>query len=304
MTQSKPNGPKSTDIHPGDLIPARIGQAAIAILRPLARLFVAHGVKYGTAEAILKQVFLEAGENELKRAHIKPNVSRISVTTGLHRRDVKRLSEISATQPPNGGNAVVFGKTPRSLASEIYMRWSADPTYRTADGSLPLRAPDGQASFESLARTVNSDAHSRSILEELRRLGLVHVDQKNECAELRAGGFVPLCEQSELVGLLGENVSAHIDTAVANVVDDGDRYLEQSICEEQLSAKSIEKTAKLAREIWDRASKRLIPALTNAEKVNQSSDADSFKLRIGMYMYTDLPRSEALPSSDKTNRSG
>lgn len=284
----------------GDLIPARVGQAAIAILRPLARLFIAHGVKYAAAEAVLKQAFLEAGENELKRANIKSNISRVSVTTGLHRRDVKRLGELPKEQLPDAGDQGSFGKSTRSLASEVYLRWSTDPAYQNASGSLPLRAQKGQISFETLARAASSDAHPRSMLEELRRLGLVRVDKENNCAELRSGGFVPLYEQSELVGLLGENVSAHIETAVANVVDDGTRYLEQSICEDQLSDKAIEKISRLSRDIWGKASKRLVPALTEARQTDQTEENNGYQLRVGMYLYTDLPRTcaDSLPQRE------
>ncbi len=305
MTEEPPKQPGTKDGsgYLGDVIPARIGQVALAILRPLARLFVAHGVKYGAAEAVLKQAFLEAGEKELKRADIKVNISRISVATGLQRRDVKRLYEVPTAEEYSTGDQRGLAKSARSIASEVYMRWSTDPFYIAADGSLPLRAAKGLASFESLARTVNSDAHPRSVLEELRRLGLVQVDQKGNRAELRSGGFVPLYEQSELVELLGENVSAHIETAVANVVDNGTRYLEQSICEERLSAKSVEKIARLSRDIWGKATKRLVPALTDASENKQTADAESYQLRVGMYMYTDLPRTIVEPASDQTDRS-
>lgn len=287
-----PNGIESDAPDVRAPISARIGQAALVIMRPLARLFVSHGVVYGEAEQLLKQAFFEAGRSELERAGIKSNISRISLGTGLHRRDVKRLAD----ELSDDAVTPVSRKPPRSIGSEVYMRWSTDPVLAKSNNSLPLRAKDGQMSFEALAREVNTDAHPRSLLEDLRRLGLVVVNEEDETVTLKPGGFVPLLEQTEMLGLLGDNLAAHVETAVANVVEEGPKFLEQSVYENDLTPEAVRKIDGLSRAIWTKALARLVPALSGAEhrKTEKTASVDSseegFQVRIGMYVHTSLPR--------------
>lgn len=269
----------------------RVGRAALAILRPLARLFVSHGLTYAAAEKLLKRAFYDAGVRELGRAGIPVNVSRLSVSTGLHRRDVKRLHEI-------GRNDVVMPADAgwRSLASEVYLRWSTMPQVAQGDTSLPLRPTEGEYSFDELARATNKDAHPRAVLEELKRLALVTVDEQDQHVALKAGGFVPLVERASLLGLLGDNVAAHIDTAVCNVLEGAPKRLEQAIYEHNLTLDTIDKIEGVAREIWTNASHTLVPALIAAgeESANQVGvdDTERFQVRIGMYLYTNSPRTD------------
>lgn len=270
---------------------ASVGRAALAVLRPLARLFVSQGLTYSAAEKLLKRAFYDAGVHELGRACIPVNVSRISVSTGLHRRDVKRLNEAVRSKEPIPSDAGW-----RSLASEIYLRWSTLPQLEQGDSSLPLRPTPGEYSFDELARATNMDAHPRAVLEELKRLGLISVDEKLQRVALKAGGFVPLEERSSMLGLLGDNVAAHIDTAVCNVLEGGPKRLEQAIYEHDLTLDTVDRIEALSREIWANASQTLVPALIAAgeESANRGGvdDPERFQVRIGMYLYTNAPRTD------------
>lgn len=277
----------------GEGLPARLGQVALTLLRPLARLFVSHGVTYSTAEALLKRAFFDAAAHELNRSGIQPNISRISVSSGLHRRDVKRLSERVDTRAITAAGEQ--GETPpHSLASEIYMRWSVQPQLVGRDVWIPLRGTSGRTSFEMLARETNRDAHPRALLEELRRLGLVRVDEQGNRVALNTGGFVPLMQRAELLGLLSDNVGAHLETAVGNVVDGGTRWLEQAVSEQGLTADEVYVMDRRSREIWQQVSAQVIGTLQQfnlAEPgANEKQAAGRHRVRIGMYMYTDLPR--------------
>lgn len=285
LARQAPDGGPESEVN------TRVGHAALSLLRPMARLFLAHGLVYQQAEALLKRAFFDAGQAELNRARIKTNVSRISVTTGLHRRDVKQLSS-EEQGPPSDGSAS------RSHAAAFYIRWSTDSRLVRRDYVLPIRAPGKQISFERLAREISSDAHPRSLLEELSRLGLLEEDEQRGEVRIQPGGFVPILQRSELLELLGENVGAHLETAVSNVMEQGTKYLEQAITEETLPPEAVERLNQLSRQIWQKASKELVTALNLETTANLPKEiAGSHSIRIGMYMHTSLPRSATVKDS-------
>ncbi len=275
-------------------IPARVADAARRILAPLAQLFVAHGLKFGDAEKLLKQAFYEAGLRELARADIESNVSRLSVSTGLHRKDVKSFTdachEVAAARP---GVDDIASIDSGSYASRLYTRWTTDPACLTGTRvrDLPLRAEAEEPSFESLAREVSNDAHPRALLEELKRLGLVEIIDEGNTVRLKPGGFVPLFERTEMLALLGDNLADHLETAVGNVLADSDKRLEQAVFMEGLSARSVTRVEAQSRQLWSSNMQSLVRSITRLAQVDAKSSIDErYRLRIGMYFYTDRPR--------------
>jgi len=289
---SKQKSSSDDDLAAQDRLSGRIGNAAMKILRPLARLFIAQGLTFGDAEKILKQAFFDAGTKELERSGIGLNMSRLSVSTGLHRKDIRRFVE----QREQGQAAVQ--EPMRSLASELYTRWVTDREL-TRDGSaidLPLRAEPGSVSFEWLARQISTDAHARSLLEDLKRLGLVAITDDGK-VRVNAGGFIPILERTEMLELLGDNLADHLDTAVGNVLDDGDKRLEQSVFVGGLSANAIDQLDTIARPIWVSVMNKIVAAMKQAGKRHPvSTDQPTYRVRTGMYFFTDQPR-----KSNQTN---
>ena len=220
--------------------------ALLALLRPLARLAVDHGVQFGQLEELLKRALVEAARrrDDGPVADGAVPASRISVMTGVHRKDVRRL----AGTP--GLDAVRAGST---LAAMLFTRWSTGAAWQR-DGRplrLPRRPPaDGGPSFEALARGVTVDVHPRTLLDELLRLGLVAHDDADDTVALRTDTFVPATRVEALLGFLGDNVGDHLAAARANVAEtlrairDGDPasarppFVEQSLFADELSADS------------------------------------------------------------------
>ncbi len=267
---------------------------ALRLMRPYARLMVAQGLKYGEAAEVLKRAFVEIGKSEIEAAGAIGNVSRISVSTGLHRQDVKRLLDAPIESLDRG----------RSLAAEVYTRWLTDSKYRNKGGprKLPVRSTDRKPSFETLARSVSTDVHPRTLIEELKRLGLVEFDESTQMLSLSPDGFVPINERAGMLGLLGDNVSDHFATAVGNVLGDQPRRLEQSVYAEGLDAESLTLIDGRAREIWRALMESMVPLLqtlvekdratrdSTAERVLNAKEritAKRNRVRVGMYVHAE-----------------
>ena len=87
-------------------------RAMRSILRPLARIAVARGLPLSALTQILKDVLVDAAEAELKRRGEKPTQSRISVLSGVHRKDVREFQSRtpdreSAREPVSRAESVV-----------------------------------------------------------------------------------------------------------------------------------------------------------------------------------------------------
>ena len=142
------------------------------LFRPIVRLSIAHGVKFQQLSELLKIVSLDVAQADLRAEGRRVNASLLSVVTGLHRKDVNRLSRRrDEPEPP----------AEPSIESQVFTRWISDAAYLDADGrprALPRTGVPGAtvASFESLARSVTSDVHPRAILDSLLRLGMAAVD--------------------------------------------------------------------------------------------------------------------------------
>lgn len=136
---------------------ASLMEALQTLMQPLAALSVARGMSFAAAEEMLKKAFVDAARAAHSNAAAHRMVSRISTVTGLNRREVSRLTQAGSTDAPM--------RAPRhSPATQVFTRWVAEPSLKTAKGKpLPLPRQGPAPSFEELARSVNRDVHPRSM---------------------------------------------------------------------------------------------------------------------------------------------
>lgn len=252
--------------------------ACRAVLAPLAKLAVGHGLTFAVLAEVLKQGFVHAARAAHPGAAAHRAVSRISTTTGLNRREVTRLMQRTDGEVP----------VSPSPATQAFTRWLSDPAFRGADGApMALRVQGPAPSFESLANSITRDVHPRTLLEELSRLGLARVDGEGN-VRLLHNAFVPRADRERMLAFLGANVGDHLCAAVSNVLDDGQRHFEQALFADELSAESLAKAKVLVTEQWQALLHNMAPALQALIDEDQAAGrpADQ-RLRIGLFAFTD-----------------
>jgi hypothetical protein len=145
------------------LAPSTVHSLLLVMLRPVARLCLRAGFGIQDFMETAKAAFVHAAQEQLAREGSKVNISRISVATGLHRRDVDRIISQGSTQIE-----------PDNAVSKVLTTWENQRAWLTASGSPRVLEIDGSAqSFYSLVRGVTSDVHPSSILAQIERMGLV-----------------------------------------------------------------------------------------------------------------------------------
>lgn len=253
-------------------------QACRAVLTPLARLAVGHGLTFAAVAEVLKQGFVHAARAAHPGAAAHRAVSRISTTTGLNRREVTRLMQRADGEVP----------VSPSPATQAFTRWLTDSEFRGADGApMALRVQGPAPSFESLANSITRDVHPRTLLEELSRLGLARAGTDGR-VQLLHNAFVPRADRERMLAFLGANVGDHMSAAVSNVLEDGRRHFEQALFADELSAESLAQAKTLITEQWQGLLNTLAPALQALIDTDKAAGRPTNqRLRIGLFAFTD-----------------
>ncbi|WP_232821375.1 DUF6502 family protein [Acidithiobacillus ferrivorans] len=245
--------------------------AVLAILRPLIRYLIGQGWTYGALADALKMVYVaEAGQHYGEAAGRPLTDSRISLLTGIHRKEVKRLRlllEEHGERPMlrHGAN----------IAAQMVAAWVSMAEYTDPAGQprpLPLRS-EASPSFEGLARRVKADMRPRAILDELGRVGVTQ-EQEGVVHLLRVAYISDLPEDQ--VAFLGENVGDHLRSAVHNL-EGGEPFLERALYFDALPAAVLEE----ARPEIYRMSERLLREAHQRLNAAESPEGPQRRLRLG-----------------------
>jgi|CXWL01.1.fsa_nt_gi hypothetical protein len=257
---------------------------AAVLLAPVVRWLLRNGVSYSALANQLKPVFVEAARAELERGGVQATGSALSVLSGVHRKDVRTL-----TEAPRGAAAPAPRGVP--LASQVFTRWMTARRYRTRDGA-PRALPRSGAgiTFESLSRELSLDVHPRTVMDELLRLGLVSLE--GDLLVPANTSFVPSRRLDELTALFSANAGDHIAAAVHNLTLDAPldapRYLEQSVFADGLGADSVATLHEHARAAWSDAFEMMVKEARKRVSADADvPDAEQQRMRFGVYFYSE-----------------
>lgn len=72
-------------------VPESLKTAIYTVLRPLVGLLMEHGLTFPWLSGVLKSVFVDVAEKEFRLPDKRQTDSRITLLTGVHRKDVRRI---------------------------------------------------------------------------------------------------------------------------------------------------------------------------------------------------------------------
>ena len=259
--------------------PAKPLLAAVKrLLRPLVRLLIARGVGLAAMTELLKDLYVSVAVNDVAAGEKAATDSRVSVMTGVHRKDVKRLRGLSPEDVP----------APRSigLGAQVVSRWLASPETTDSQGRplpLPRQAETGP-SFDALVASVSTDVRPRAVLDDWLRLGVARQDDAGRVV-LNQMAFIPEKGFEEKAFYLGRNTGDHIAAAAHNLLADGNPFLERSVHYSGLTDDS----AKILAEAAERTGMQALLALNRMalELATKDKGRDGAVRRInfGLYFY-------------------
>ncbi len=264
--------------------PTQAMDAVALLLGPLARLMIDHGIQLPAMIELVKRSLVDEAERSFSLANKDSTDSRVSLLTGVHRKDVKRLR--SAPHSATPVNAMV------SVSAAVVARWISEPRFLTANqmprplARTPTRMNDGEPDFTQLVAEVSRDVGARAVLDELVRLDVVALQADGHVA-LNSSAFVPREGLGESFHFLAANVSDHLAAAVHNLTPGGSgaAMLEQSGFSHNLSPAQVDELQVLARRLWARVLQQFLQAAAVAEQRSASSKAPPRRVRFGVYFH-------------------
>jgi len=266
--------------HPGTSTPSpALISALVHMLRPLVKLLLHYGVTYPYLANLLKSIYLEVATREFQLVDKPQTDSRLSLLTGLHRKDVKRLAN-SLESADNMPTVVSLGAT-------LIARWSADPDYLDEFGqprTLPRFLTEGRVSFESLVTGVNKDIRPRSVLDEWLRLGIVQMDKNNHVC-LSSAAFIPAQGADEMSFYFGQNIHDHLSATVHNLTQKSAPFLERSVYYNNLTPESVTKLSELTRTLGMRTLQTVNRQALELERADQGKSEANQRMNFGIYFF-------------------
>ncbi|HTE42656.1 MAG TPA: DUF6502 family protein [Steroidobacteraceae bacterium] len=160
------------------------------VLRPLMRILVRSGVRYDEFLELIRGVYVETAVRDGLGDGVKPSRAKISISTGVPRRDVDRFID-------NDGALPLPPKTLTDTLSEILNKWHTDPLFVGPYG-IPLELEvksQKSRSFSELVNAVDTHVSASDVLEELVRLRTV-VWSGDTHVRTVSRAFIPVEEMS------------------------------------------------------------------------------------------------------------
>ena len=187
-----------------------LNASILKLLRPLVRLLLRNGISYGDFADLSKWVFMDVATKEFGVPGRKQTVSRVSVITGLTRKEVSRLQKIET--PDDSAVSHQYNRAARVIAG-----WMRDKRFLDKKG-LPasLHFDQGKHSFSKLVREHSGDIPPRAILDELIRVGTVSKDEDGKIS-LVTDGYVPRTGEMGKLHILGTDVQLLLSTIDHNL---------------------------------------------------------------------------------------
>jgi hypothetical protein len=193
-----------------DDIRKTLNASILKLLRPLVRLLLRNGISYGDFADLSKWVFIDVAAKEFGVPGRKQTVSRVSVITGLTRKEVSRLQKIET--PDDSAISHQYNRAARVIAG-----WMRDKRFLDSEGEpAPLHFDQGNDSFSDLVREHSGDIPPRAILDELLRVGTVAKDEDGKI-NLITDGYIPRTGNIGKLHILGTDAQLLLSTIDYNL---------------------------------------------------------------------------------------
>jgi hypothetical protein len=266
-------------------------KALSRLLRPLVRLLIRNGITYPVTADLLRDLYLDVAVREVLPDDRARTDSRVSLLTGVHRKEIRR--QRAALARPDPTPEVV------TLSSQIIARWLGAAPWAGEGGvprPLPRAAPPGDASFDGLVEAVTKDLRARAVLDEWLSQDLVRLDAQDRVV-LNVDAFVPRPGRDEQMFYFGRNLADHVAAAAANVSAVGKApFLDRSVHYDALPVVAATQLEAMGREA---AVRMLLEINRQAMRIAEAHDpptGPTRRVNLGVYLFSEDEPPAAIPS--------
>ncbi|ABG30202.1 hypothetical protein CEP88_12710 [Roseobacter denitrificans] len=264
------------------------------LMRPLVRTMINRGITAPAFYKLLKTVYVDVAYEEFRLDGTAPTDSRVTLLTGVHRRDVRAIlsNEDDAWKTARGKSAAF---------ATVLSQWMTRPEYQD-DAGHPMGLPrtsDDSPNFETLVREINTDIRPRTILDELMRQELVH-ESDDGLLRISDGAFSgPVSDHDKLV-FFASNVGDHLAAASQNLLSEDAPFLERAVFYNRLSPGSVDQIEQHAGQLAQNMLETLNAQSSRLQQADQNETEPKERYRLGVYFYRESTNAGLDRAKDET----
>jgi hypothetical protein len=235
---------------------------------------------------LARRTYVDVAMSELAIPGKKQTVSRVSVLTGLTRKDVQRILKKEAPLERDTGERY-------NRAARVLTGWIRDSEYTDSKGEpLTLPIEDPAKGFNTLVRRYSGDIPARAVLDELVRVGAVERIANNRI-RLLARAYIPSASQLDKLGILGTDVADLIHTIDHNLEKgSSDPRFQRKVMYDNLPKEIIEEFRALSAKQSQQLLEQLDAWLVKRDRDASPTTKGTGRVRAGIGVYYFEDRSE------------
>lgn len=253
----------------------------IRVLRPLIRVILRNGMSFNAFSNIAKQVYVSVAMQEFGIPGKKQTISRVSILSGLSRKEVQSVLARSASTTGDDASYERYNRAARVIAG-----WVRDRDFLDSAGNpLALKQDDGDVSFNLLVRRHSGDVPARAILDELLRVGAV---ERLEDGRIRlvSRAYIPRTSDLDKLEILGTDAADLIYTIDHNLQHGAaDPFFQRKVMYDNLPVEAIGAFRALAAEPAQGLLEKMDQWLSQHDRDVNPSVNGTGRMRAGIGIY-------------------
>ena len=260
------------------------------ILRPLVRILLRNGITAAAFQELARKVFVDVAHDEFQIEGKPQTMARISVITGLNRKEVARLYKMESITDAD--------KIWWNRAGTVLAAWLTDAEFQSGAGfplDLPFTGPS--PNFTDLVKKYSGDMYPRSVADELLRMGAI--EEIEGKLRMSNRGYAPDADPAAMVDILGMDTAELIETIDHNLQNDPeDKLLQAKVLADNLPAEHLDAFNEYSKRISMNTFDDMIRWLNehDAGKDRGGSDA-RYAAGIGIFQISRLVRKDQSDNS-------
>ena len=248
------------------------------LLCPLVRLMIRCGVLFPAAVDMLRSLYVEIAEQEL--GPDQRTDSRVSLLTGVHRKEIKRQRELHPDEPP----PPLVTRNAQLIAT-----WLGAPGL-TSDAGIPLPLPRSAQegpSFESLVTSITRDVRPRAVLDDWLSQGIVTIGPDDRI-RLSTEAFLPQPGRDEQLFYFARNIHDHIAAAAANVLaQDTAPFIDRSVHYDHLTPETAAALEQIGRAAIQRVLLEFNRRALSLATEEAPPGTPTRRINLGVYLFVE-----------------
>lgn len=250
--------------------------AILTLLKPLVRILLRNGIAHDSFVDLTKRVYVDVAFNEFVIPGKKQTISRVSVLTGLTRKEVSRLAQQDT--PDDLGANDRYNRAVRVISG-----WLNNPGFVDSQGEprdLPIEG--NPLSFSELVRSYSGDIPTQAMLAELVRVRAVEKLEDGR-VRLRQHAYIPSSDPVDKIYILGTDV-AELTSTIDHNLNPGDQplFFQRKVSNNNFPALSLTQF----RELSATKAQGLLEDLDSwLSEQELQSDTNSERLKVGLGIY-------------------